>query len=176
MPSIILWKRSTPVRKLSWEWIVEEARKKAKAEGISFDAAMELLVREQSNPKETTTEKGSRMRATTAWDEIERLAKEKLERKECPTWEQAIVKVCADNPALRQRYHAEPRPEVVVKTAPTVQKHWSLIRLEEMAQALRTESREPITKEEAMVRITKTDAGRQLAQAYREHQRQAVRA
>jgi hypothetical protein len=112
----------------------------------------------------------------SAYDQIVELAKAKLERREVPTKEQGVVAVVKERPDLRQRYYAEPRPVAVAKREEVPAKHWSLVKLEEMAQVLRTESREPLTKEQAVVRVMKETAqGRELAAAYREHQREMVR-
>jgi hypothetical protein len=140
-----------------------------------LQAAVEALqaILDESAPKEAAdTSKGARM---TAYDEMQRLAKNKLERKECPTMEQAIVQVAAERPDLRAQYRREPRPMPVVKGEEAPAKHWSLVQMEALAQEMRRHQPR-LTKEAAIVRVMKETArGRELAAAYREHQREVAR-
>jgi hypothetical protein len=111
----------------------------------------------------------------SAYDDIVKIAREKLTRGECATLEQGIATTCDERPDLRQRYRTEPKPRPVVKAEVLPEKHWSIVRLEAMAQALRRTSREPISEEESMVRVAKLPEGRVLAAAYRQHQRERTR-
>jgi len=140
---------------------------------IEKAAHQTLTLFERSHrPGETVTiHKGHGM---SAWEEIEKEAAALVVTGQAPTKEQAIAKVCRDNPALRQRYRTEPRPQVLAKAEPPVVKHWALERLEAMAVDLVTKGQAP-TKAQGMVRAMSSTQGRQLATAYREHQRQVAR-
>jgi hypothetical protein len=139
-----------------------------------LQAAIEALqaILDEAAPKEaTTTTKGVRM---SAYDEMQRLGKMKVQSGACPTIEQAIVAVAKERPDLRQRYYAEPRPVLVAKREEPPAKHWSLAKLEEKARALVAKGL-ALTKEQAMVQAMRTPEGRELAAAYREHQREVAR-
>jgi hypothetical protein len=110
----------------------------------------------------------------SAWNQLEILARGKLERGESPTFEQAIVAVAAERPDLRAQYRTEPRPQPVVKGEEVPAKHWSLVQMEALAQEMRRHQPH-LTKEQAVCKAMETARGRVLRDAYREHQRQATR-
>lgn len=92
-----------------------------------------------------------------------------------PTRAQAVVEVCKANPDLRHRYAAEryaaaSQPRPVAKREELPAKHWSLVRLEAMAQELVAKGKAP-TRAQGMVLAMKTNEGRELAAAYRERTR-----
>jgi len=129
--------------------------------------ALQTLLDESAPKEATVTEKGHRM---SAYDEIVSRATTLVAQGLARTKEQAIVKVCADNPELRQRYHAEPKPLPVAKAEEGPAKHWSLVKLEAMAQALVAKGVAP-TRAQGMVQAMRTSEGRELAAAYRQRTR-----
>jgi hypothetical protein len=144
--------------------IMSAARRQRLQEAIE---ALQALLDEAIPQESTTTEKGHRM---SAWDEIQSRAAILVATGQVSTKHQAVAKVCHDNPALRQQYRAEPRPVLVAKREEPPAQHWSLVQLETMAADLVAKGAAP-TRAQAVAQAMKTPQGRELAAAYRQHQR-----
>ena len=129
--------------------------------------ALQALLEEAMPTEASTTEKGHRM---TAYEEIVTLATAMVEKGLAPTKHQAVAKLAHDRPDLRRRYYDEPKPHLVAKREELPARHWSLVKLEAMAQELVAKGKAP-TRAQGMVLAMKTNEGRELAAAYRERTR-----
>jgi hypothetical protein len=75
----------------------------------------------------------------------------------------------ADGPPGAQ-YRTEPRPQPLVKGDPPVQKHWSVVKVEELAQVYR-QHQPHLSREQAVSEVLRTREGQQLYQVYRQRTR-----
>ena len=187
MAGITLWKRSTssappgtPVRKAaSWELIVELANKKMAAEpGLTFNEAIVAVVREQPDlynaytaeqrglavKASTTTEKGHHQ--MSAYEQIETLAKGKIQKGVHSDFGQALQAVCRERPDLYAKYSHE---QTFIPQGATVATGGAAVeRLQGMADELVRKGQ--ATPDTALSTVLATPAGQALRQAYyRDH-------